>query len=127
MVFAHYHGRAAPRQKSIMPTPLETTAQFNAFLQQHPAAAVYFSSPDCAVCQVLKPRVLELLRRDYPRLAVAVVDCAAAPELAAQQQVFAVPMLLVCFDGQELLRLARNFSPAQLAEALERPYALFFD
>jgi len=109
-----------------MPTSLETAAQFTAFLQQNPASAVYFSGPDCAVCQVLKPRVLELLRCDYPRIAVAVVDCAAAPELAAQQRVFAVPTLLVYFDGQELLRLVRHFSPPQLAEALERPYALFF-
>ncbi len=87
---------------------------------------MYFSGPDCAVCQVLKPRVIALLQREFPRIAVALVDCAAAPELAAQQSVFAVPTLTVYFDGQELLRLARNFSPAQLAEALERPYALYF-
>lgn len=110
-----------------MPTILETTAQFTAFLQQNPAAVVYFSGPDCAVCQVLKPRVLALLQQEFPRIAVAVVDCAAAPELAAQQAVFAVPVVMVHFDGQELLRLARNFTPGQLAAALERPYALFFD
>lgn len=109
-----------------MPTTLETTAQFTAFLQQNPAAAVYFSGPDCGVCQVLKPRIMALLQRDYPRIAVALVDCAAAVELAAQRSVFAVPTLMVYFDGQEMVRLARNFSPAQLAEALERPYALFF-
>lgn len=110
-----------------MPAVLETSAQFSGFLQQNPAVAVYFSGPDCAVCQVLKPRVLDLLASEFPRIAVALVDCAAAPELAAQQSVFAVPTLLVCFEGQELLRLTRNFSPAQLAEALQRPYALFFD
>lgn len=109
-----------------MPTTLATIAQFTAFVQQNPAAAVYFSGPDCGVCQVLKPRIMDLLQRDYPRIAVALVDCAAAAALAAQQSVFAVPTLMVYFDGQELLRLARNFSPAQLGEALERPYALFF-
>jgi len=33
----------------------------------------------------------------------------------------------VFFDGSEQLRLARNFSPAALVEALQRPYALFFE
>lgn len=109
-----------------MPTTLASSAEFTAFLQQNAAAAVYFSGPDCAVCQVLKPRILDLLWRDFPRIAVALVDCAAAPELAAQRSVFAVPTLMVYFDGQEMLRLARNFAPAQLAEALERPYELYF-
>ncbi|WP_172600492.1 thioredoxin family protein [Sulfurivermis fontis] len=110
-----------------MPTILESTAQFTDFLQQNPAAVVYFSRPDCAVCQVLKPRILALLRQEFPRIAVAVVDCAAAPELAAQQAVFTVPVVAVYIDGRESLRLARNFTPGQLAAALERPYALFFD
>lgn len=109
-----------------MPIILENPPQFAEFVRQNPVAAVYFSGPDCAVCQVLKPRIVALLQQEYPRVAVALVDSAAAPELAAQQSVFAVPTLMVYFDGQEMLRLARNFSPAQLAEALERPYALFF-
>lgn len=109
-----------------MPSLLATPAQFSAFLQQNGAAAVYFSSPDCAVCAVLKPRVLACLAAEFPRIALGLVDCAAAAELAAQQSVWAVPTLTVYFDGQEALRLSRNFSPAQLVGQLERPYALYF-
>lgn len=109
-----------------MPNTLVTIAQFSAFLQQNSAAAVYFGSPDCAVCAALKPRVLACLAAEFPRIAVGLVDCVAAPELAAQQAVWAVPTLTVYFDGQESLRLSRNFSPAQLAGQLERPYATYF-
>ncbi len=105
---------------------LRSVDELNGFLQQHPAAAVYFSGPDCGVCKVLKPKLLTLLQAQFPALALAEVDCAAAPELAAQQTVFSIPTLVVYFDGSELLRKARNFSPAQLADELERPYALFF-
>lgn len=110
-----------------MSVSLHSTAAYARFLHEQPAAIVYFSTPDCGVCGVLKPQVTELLRLRFPRLAFAEVDCAAAPDVAAQQGVFAVPALAVYFEGQELLRKVRNFSPAQLADELERPYALYFD
>ena len=105
---------------------LSTLDDFSAFIRNE-AALVYFSSADCGVCQTLKPRVFSELKREFPRIALAEVDCAAAPELAAQQGVFVAPVVAVFFDGSEQLRLARNFSPAALVEALQRPYALFFE
>lgn len=107
-------------------TNLDASDPFQAFLQQQPAAAVYFSGPDCSVCQVLKPKVLALLEQHFPQLALAEVDCSRASELAAQQSVFTVPTLVIYFDGRELLRKVRNFSLRELADELERPYALFF-
>lgn len=109
-----------------MPELLPSVAACTAFLQRQPAAALYFGASECAVCGVLKPKLFAALRRHLPRLALAEVDCAAAPEVAAQRGVFAVPTLIVCFEGEELLRKARNFSPAQVVDELERPYALFF-
>ncbi len=109
-----------------MPVFLHSASVYTQFLRQQRAAAVYFSGPDCAVCHVLKPKVFAALGRDFPRLALAEVDSAAAPEVAAQCGVFAVPTLIVYFEGEELVRKVRNFSPAQLADELQRPYALFF-
>ncbi len=108
-----------------MALPLDSIAEFDEFLRRHPAAAVYFSSPDCRVCQVLRPKVLALLGERFPLLALGVVDCVAAPEVAGQQTVLAVPSLIVYFDGHEVLRKVRNFTVGGLAEELERPYGLF--
>ncbi|MFA5628296.1 MAG: thioredoxin family protein [Thiohalomonadaceae bacterium] len=110
----------------LMPKQLESSAQLIDFLQQHPAVVVYFSGKDCGVCQVLRPRIIKMLQEEFPRLAIAEVECSAAPELAAQQLVFALPVVVVFFHGKEQLRLARNFTPDQLAATLARPYALFF-
>ena len=110
-----------------MAVTLHSHNEFEQFLRQQPAAAVYFSGPDCSVCTVLKPRVMELLLQRFTSVATAEVDCAAAPELAAQLGVLTIPTLIVYFDGSELLRKVRNFSPAQLADELARPYSLFFD
>lgn len=104
---------------------LDSSPQLDTFLQQHPAAAIYFSGPDCSVCQALKPKVLALLQQQFPRIEIALVDCAQAAELAAQQTVFTVPTLVIYLDGREFLRKVRNFSLRELADELERPYALF--
>ena len=52
----------------------------DALLAAQPAVLVYFSTPDCRVCQALRPKVAELLARDFPRLSGLYVDCAALPD-----------------------------------------------
>ena len=109
-----------------MPTELNDPEAFERFLQDHPAAAVYFTRAGCNVCHVLRPRLEELFAHSFPRMGFAMVDAEAAPAVAGQQRVFTVPTLLVFFDGDEALRKARGISPMELARELERPYALYF-
>jgi thioredoxin-like negative regulator of GroEL len=107
-----------------MVTALKTSSAYAAWVAA-PAAAVYFMSPGCGVCAVLRPKVESLIAARFPRISLAIVDAAAAPELAAQAAVFSFPALIVLFDGREFLRMARNFSVTELERALERPYALW--
>ncbi len=96
------------------------------FIRAHPIAVVYFSGPDCAVCGVLKPKLLDLLIRRFPGVPLGEVDCAACPAPAAQQGVFTIPTLVVYLDGREGLRKVRNFSLREVEEALARSYAICF-
>lgn len=92
------------------------------------AGAVFcFSTPQCNVCKVLRPKVEALLADAFPRMGFHYVDCEALPDAAAQYRVFAVPTLLVVFDGREVHRFSRNLGIGELREAIERPYALFFE
>jgi thioredoxin 1 len=87
---------------------------------------LHFTSPDCAVCSALKPRLAALLAGEFPQVVLAEVDCVAAPDVAAQQQVFAVPTLLLFVMGRESQRWVRNLHLSELREALARPYPLLF-
>jgi thioredoxin-like negative regulator of GroEL len=106
---------------------LNEAAQLQAFVRDHPAAALYFSGDDCNVCQALFPKVEALLQQEYPRIGLGKLNCTRHPQLAAQQGVFTVPTLILYFDGREAQRFARNISLGQLREALDRPYGLLFD
>jgi thioredoxin 1 len=101
--------------------------QFDDFVHEHAAAALWFSGEDCNVCHLLLPRVSELLEQEFPRVELARVDCARSSSLAAEQGVFSIPTLLLYFDGRETQRLVRNFSIGQVREALARPYQLLFE
>lgn len=107
--------------------PLESPDTLRAHLAEQPGVALYFSAPGCGVCSVLKPRLQALFAGRFPQLEWLEVDSAARPELAAQAQVFTIPTLVVYLDGREALRRARHFSPAEVEEALERPYGFLFD
>jgi len=106
--------------------PVETPEDLERIIASIPAVLLYFSTPGCNVCQVLKPKVKQLLREKYPAIAFYYINCTALPEVAARFSVFAVPTLLVCFDGRETIRKSRYLGIDELDDALRRPFQLFF-
>ncbi len=110
-----------------MQTDLYTISEFENFVAQNPGAVVYFSTPQCNVCKVLKPKLKELLKSDFPEMNFAYVNCEEAKEIAAQNGVFAVPTISFSLDGKEFIRKSRNVNLAELAHELKRPYSLMFE
>ena len=109
----------------LLPDRIDSAEAFADFIHARPLAAVYFSQPSCGVCKVLKPKLMAMFSARFPELAVAEVDCSRHRSLAAQQGVFAVPTLVVYFEGREGIRKARAFSLAEVQSELARPYAIF--
>lgn len=114
--------KIAPMHKRVA-----NEAELNTLIQDAAAALIYFSTPSCGVCTVLKPRIIELLAEQFPRIVFAEVDCTQAPALAAQHQVFSVPVVLLYLQGRESFRWVRNLHLDELREQLARPYGLLFD
>jgi thioredoxin-like negative regulator of GroEL len=96
-------------------------------LADHAAVLAYFTGRDCGVCKVLKPKVLELLKSEFPHVHLFEVDCQAQPALAARLGVLSVPTVVLYFDGREGARFVRLFAIGDLRDALMRPYRLLFD
>ena len=101
--------------------------EFNDFIKSNSAALIYFSTPGCNVCKVLKPKTLEFINKNFPLIKPAYVDCEKAKELAAQNGVFTVPVIVIYLEGKEFIRKSRNVNIAELKDELKRPYSLFFD
>jgi len=87
---------------------------------------VYFSTDACSVCHVLKPKVEELIQTKFPKVKLAYIKSDELPEIAAQNQVFTAPTLLVFFDGCEYIRKSRNIGLSELEKELDRLYSMMF-
>ena len=111
---------------NYMHKDIESVEELEKFISDNPGAVVYFSTLTCNVCKVLKPKLIELLELKFPLMTFAYVDCDKSKELAAQNNIFAVPTVLFFMDGKEIIRKSRNLSLTELEGEINRPYSLFF-
>lgn len=103
---------------------MQTLDSIQQLLSNQNAVMLYFSSPGCGVCQVLKPKLTEALIQEYPAFHIESIDISANPEIASHFTVFAIPTVLVFFEGKEFVRKSRNMSVGEVIESLRRPYTL---
>jgi thioredoxin-like negative regulator of GroEL len=93
---------------------------------QTEAILVLFGGAHCNVCQVIKPKIETLLAERFPKMVMCYVDCEKNTDLCAQEGVLSLPVVRIYFGGQCVGEWVRTFSLGQLAQAMERPYQLFF-
>ncbi len=80
---------------------------------------LYMTQPDCGVCDVVRPRVEEMLSR-HPEINGYYIDLSSDPKIGGQYSVFTVPALLLFRDRRELFREARYIVLDVIEPQLER-------
>lgn len=81
---------------------------------------LYFTGKECGVCQVLKPKLMEAVEKEFPEVRSLIVDVADEPEITGQHMVFTLPVVVLKLHGREVTRFARSFSVHQVLEQLRR-------
>ncbi|MDX1267773.1 MAG: thioredoxin domain-containing protein [Oceanisphaera sp.] len=105
-----------------------TLSQLDALQASHPAMLVLYGGQACGVCQTLKPRLQQLLNEHFPRVQACYMDCQAdGAGLCAQQQIMALPVVQLWFEGRRFAEFFKVFALLDIKAALERPYGLLFD
>ena len=66
------------------------------------------------------------MQKEFPRIKLVYIKSDKLPELAAQNQVFAAPTVLIFFEGKEYIRKSRKIGINELQQEIERPYSLIF-
>ena len=105
----------------------ESIEQVDDLVNNHPAILLYFYSDNCAPCLSLRPKVVELVCDQFPKIKVVFIDSAAHPEIPAKFGAFAMPTLVLFFEGKEYSRKSKYMAIPQLAEAISRPYKMLFE
>ena len=74
---------------------LQSYSEFEEFLINNNAALIYFSTHQCNVCKVLKPKILDFINSEFPKINMAYVDCEVLKDVSAQNRIFTVPTIIV--------------------------------
>jgi len=88
---------------------------------------IYFSAPNCGVCEVLKPKIIEMFQQRFSKLEAYHVDTSIQPEIAAQLGLYTNPSLLVFMQGQEVLKRSRLIGVDEVENSLNRYYEMIFN
>jgi thioredoxin-like negative regulator of GroEL len=107
-------------------TEIQSFEEFLKLKDEEPALLAYFSTEACNVCRILKPKVAELIQTEFPKIKPVYIKSDILPEVAAQNQVFAAPTILVFFEGREYIRKSRNIGIGELQREIQRPYSMIF-
>lgn len=86
---------------------------------------VYFGSNSCGVCVDIKPKIIKLLEK-YDKIKCVHVDVNESVKIAAQNNIFTIPAVLVFINGKETIREARFISIDILSDKISRYYDLLF-
>lgn len=105
---------------------LKSLDDFLEITRLNTAVCFYLSTPECNVCKVLKPKVIEMIKLDFPEMNFCYVDLNEAKEISGQLSVFSVPTILVYFEGKEIIRASRNMHLEELREQINRYYRMIF-
>ena len=105
---------------------IKTLREFQQLTLNHKAVCFYLSTPECNVCKVLKPKVIELLKIDFPQIHFCYIDLNEAKEISGQLSVFSVPTVLVYFEGKEMIRTSRNLHLEECRKQINRYYKRIF-
>ena len=96
-----------------------THEEFEMKLKEHPVWVTYFSHDECNVCKVLKPQVREIVGQ-FDGAAFLYVNTKESMEVAGQFMVFAVPTIILFYEGREAKRYSRHISLGDFEGFLER-------
>jgi thioredoxin 1 len=87
---------------------------------------IYFFDDQCMPCLNLRPKVDRLMKNEFPKMGLILINSREFPDIAAAFGVFASPTILLFFEGKETKRFSKFVSVAELEEAVERHYRMVF-
>ena len=101
--------------------------QLKNIIESNAAVVSYYSTKDCGVCKILKPKIIKLLAEEFPKIKFVYINVNNLRELAAQNSVFSVPTVLLFVEGRETLRYSRNINLDEFSGSVGRIYGMLFD
>lgn len=97
----------------------------NSVFKNEGISVAYFSTAACNVCKVLRPKIENILKSDFPKVSFHFIDSELSPDIAAEHMVFSAPVVIIFAEGKETKRYAKNLSLDEFVNDLKRLVSFF--
>lgn len=94
-------------------------------INENEMVILYFSNKVCGACSVIRNKLQSILDV-YSKVKLIDIDGEEQIELAALNNVFSFPLLLLYVDGKEVIRVGRNVDLLELEKTIKRYYDMLF-
>lgn len=95
---------------------------FQSYLKNEEIVVIYYSNDACNVCKTLKPKIIAMLKTQFPASRFVYIDTEKSPVIAGQYRVFTIPTIDIYILGKEHARFSRNVVMHEFEDALRKPY-----
>ncbi len=106
---------------------IQSLEQLETLKKSEQALLILFGGKECNVCYAIKPKLMNLIADNFPKMKMVYVDCHEIIDVCSQNEVLSLPTLQVFFTGQRFIEEVRSFSLRKVADEIERPYSMVFD
>lgn len=86
---------------------------------------LYFSNKVCRTCEVIRSKVERILEL-YSKVNGIEIEGEKQIELAAMNNAFSFPLLILYVNGKETIRVGRNVDFFELENSINRYYEMLF-
>lgn len=86
---------------------------------------LYFSNKVCGACEAIRTKI-EKIADNYPKIKSFEIDGEEQIEIAAKNEVFSFPVLILYVEGKETIRVGRNVDLMELEKNIKRYYEILF-
>ena len=95
------------------------------FIEDNMISIIYFSGSICGACDAIKEKVLHVIK-DYKEVKFLEINAVENKEIAAEYNIFSLPILLLFVNGKETLRVGRYFDMLDFKNSIDRYYNMIF-
>jgi len=92
--------------------------EINSFIKSGEMRLLYLTEQGCSVCRLLQPQVVTLLEK-YSHVKSAYIDVGKIKGSAKKFGLMTIPVVVIYFEGQEVLREVRTVSLSNLENKIK--------
>jgi thiol-disulfide isomerase/thioredoxin len=104
---------------------INSNEEIKSIISDNEMVILYFSNKVCGACEVIRDKVQSILEL-YSKVKFIDIDGEEQIQLAALNNVFSFPLLILYVDGKEVIRVGRNVNLLELEETIKRYYYMLF-